>query len=269
MKEQGLFHTRGHARSRTTPTRWSSTSAPSSRASPARAGRRIACASRDGQGARSPRRCRAMTAAAAKPKPPALTRRRLASPRAATAAGTAVGRGRRPRRAAGARRPAARLGGDRRHHELHQHLEPVGDAGRRPAGQEGGRDAGCDVKPWVKTSLAPGSKVVTDYLRRGRADALPRAARLQPGRLRLHHLHRQHRPAAAGRSRKAIEERRPGGGRGALRQPQLRGPHQLRRARQLPGLAAAGRRLRAGRPHRHRPPRRAARHGHRRASRSS
>src|SRR5690606_7707572 len=26
------------------------------------------------------------------------------------------------------------------------------------------REKGLDVKPWVKTSLAPGSKVVTDYL---------------------------------------------------------------------------------------------------------
>ena len=26
------------------------------------------------------------------------------------------------------------------------------------------REHGMDVKPWVKTSLAPGSKVVTDYL---------------------------------------------------------------------------------------------------------
>ena len=34
---------------------------------------------------------------------------------------------------------AARLGGDRGDHELHQHLEPVGDAGRGAAGQEGGR----------------------------------------------------------------------------------------------------------------------------------
>ena len=31
-----------------------------------------------------------------------------------------------------------RLGGDRRHHQLHQHLQPVGDARRRAAGEEGG-----------------------------------------------------------------------------------------------------------------------------------
>jgi aconitase A len=33
--------------------------------------------------------------------------------------------------------PRARLGGDRRHNELHQHLQPLGDDGRRPAGEEG------------------------------------------------------------------------------------------------------------------------------------
>ena len=42
------------------------------------------------------------------------------------------------------RRPAeARLGRHRGHHELHEHVEPVGDAGRGPAGEEGGR-AGPD-----------------------------------------------------------------------------------------------------------------------------
>ena len=40
---------------------------------------------------------------------------------------------------------------------------------------------------------------------------------------------------------------------GPLGQPQLRGPHPPARARQLPRLAAAGRRVRARRPGRHRP----------------
>ena len=48
----------------------------------------------------------------------------------------------------------------------------------------------------VKTSLAPGSRVVTDYLDAGRPAAVPRAARLPHRRLRLHDLHRQQRPAA-------------------------------------------------------------------------
>ena len=60
-------------------------------------------------------------------------------------------------------------------------------------------------------SLAPGSRVVTDYLQQGRPDAISRQARLPHRRLRLHDVHRQLRPAAgsdrqrrrAGRSRRA------------------------------------------------------------------
>ena len=51
---------------------------------------------------------------------------------------------------------------------------------------------------------------------------------------------------------------RPVGGLGAVRQPQLRGPHPPRRAAELPGLAAAGGRLRPGRHHGPRPDHRAA-----------
>jgi hypothetical protein len=46
---------------------------------------------------------------------------------------------RRPRPAIDGQHWVQRRGGDRRHHELHQHVQPVGDAGRRPAGQEGRR----------------------------------------------------------------------------------------------------------------------------------
>ena len=62
-------------------------------------------------------------------------------------------------------------------------------------------ERGLTRKPWVKTSLAPGSKVVTEYLERAGLTDVPRGARLQPRRLRLHDLHRQQRPAAARRSR--------------------------------------------------------------------
>ena len=55
---------------------------------------------------------------------------------------------------------------------------------------------GLHSKPWVKTSLAPGSKVVTEYLDRAGSDRAARAAGIQPGRLRLHDLHRQLRAAA-------------------------------------------------------------------------
>ncbi len=54
---------------------------------------------------------------------------------------------------------------------------------------------GLRPKPWVKTSLAPGSQVVTEYLEKSGLPGRPRCDRLQPGGLRLHHLHRQLRPA--------------------------------------------------------------------------
>jgi aconitate hydratase len=66
-------------------------------------------------------------------------------------------------------------------------------------------EKGLTVPPWVKTSLAPGSRVVTDYYAKGRPAALSRKAALQRGRLRLHHLHRQLRPAARRRF-KSIDE---------------------------------------------------------------
>jgi aconitate hydratase len=36
------------------------------------------------------------------------------------------------------------------------------------------RKRGLKAKPWVKTSLAPGSRVVTDYLQKGRPARRPR-----------------------------------------------------------------------------------------------
>ena len=107
-------------------------------------------------------------------------------------------------------------------------------------------ERGLTSKPWVKTTLAPGLQGRHRLLREGRPHAVPREARLQPGRLRLHHLHRQLRPAARGdlgRGQRGRPRRRLG----AVGQPQLRGPDQPRRQDELPGLAAAGRRLRAGR----------------------
>ena len=85
------------------------------------------------------------------------------------------------------------------------------------------REKGLKPKPWVKTSLAPGSQVVTDYLDQGRAAGGPRRARLRPRRLRLHHLHRQLRPAGRadlqGDQRQRYRRRQR-----ALRQPQFRRP---------------------------------------------
>ena len=57
-------------------------------------------------------------------------------------------------------------------------------------------ERGLDIKPWVKTSLAPGSKVVTDYLAAAGLTQYLDKLEIQSRRLRLHHLHRQQRPAA-------------------------------------------------------------------------
>ena len=97
-------------------------------------------------------------------------------------------------------------------------------------------------------------------LRQGRPHAVPRAARLQHRRLRLHDLHRELRPAAGvdlgggrgGRPRRLL---------GALGQPQLRGAHPPGGEGELPRLAAARGRLRARRPDGRRPRERAARPG--------
>ena len=59
-------------------------------------------------------------------------------------------------------------------------------------------EKGLTSKPWVKTTMAPGLAGRHRLLRQGRPVAVPGEAGLLPGRLRLHHLHRQHRPAARG-----------------------------------------------------------------------
>ena len=88
-------------------------------------------------------------------------------PRTASASRRDMARRRVPPDAAGRQaddRPRRRA--DRRDHVLHQHLQPRRDAGGRTAGEEGGRAGPARSQPLVKTSLAPGSRVVTDYLTR-------------------------------------------------------------------------------------------------------
>ena len=63
-----------------------------------------------------------------------------------------------------------RQGRHRRDHELHEHLEPVCDDGRRLLAQKA-QAHGLRTQPWVKTSLAPGSKVVTEYFDNREPDA--------------------------------------------------------------------------------------------------
>ena len=107
-------------------------------------------------------------------------------------------------------------------------------------------EKGLERKPWVKTSLAPGSKVVSDYYER--SGLTPYLDKLG------FNLVGYGCTTCIGNSGPLIPEvsaRRerdgPGRGQRALRQPQLRGPDQPRREDELPRVAAAGRRLRAGR----------------------
>ena len=121
---------------------------------------------------------------------------------------------------------------------LHEHLEPQRDGGRGAAGAARRSRPASQTKPWVKTSLAPGSRVVTDYL--DRAGLTPYLDKLgfalvgygcttcigNSGPLI---------DEVAARGRRARPERR---GR-ALGQPELRGAGPSAGSRHLPRLAAA------------------------------
>ena len=111
------------------------------------------------------------------------------------------------RRRAGHDRPRRRR--DRRDHLVHQHLEPVGDDRRGAARQEGRRE-GPDPQAVGQDHARARVEGRHRLLRQGRPHALPREARLRPRRLRLHHLHRQLRPAARGGLRGG-QRRRPRG----------------------------------------------------------
>jgi len=106
--------------------------------------------------------------------------------------------------------------------------QSIGHAGRRAAGEKGGRER-LTVKPYVKTSLAPGSRVVTDYLQKaGVTEALDKIGFDTVGYAA--------RPASAtaslARCRGQGRHRRgPGGRRRVERQPQFRGAHQSAGAR--------------------------------------
>ncbi len=112
---------------------------------------------------------------------------RHSAPRSAT---TERRRRARPRGWATGPRRRGRRRRHRRDHQLHQHLEPPGHGGRRPAGQAGrrarplGQAVGEDL---ARPRLAGGHGLP----RAGRADRAPRGARLLPRRLRLHDLHRE------------------------------------------------------------------------------
>ena len=110
------------------------------------------------------------------------------------------------------------------------------------------RQKGIGVKPWVKTSLAPGSQVVTEYLTKAGLQKDLGRARLQPGRLRLHHLHRQFRPGSRKRFPTRSTPRSWAVAASVLSgNRNFEGRVNPEDARELPRLAAAGGRLRAGR----------------------
>jgi aconitate hydratase len=217
----------------------SSTWAPSCRRSPARSGRRIMSAADEGgkpsQGLRESRRDLEPETFKARPgrRPPSRDGRRR-------------GLHDRPRR-----------GGDRRDHLLHQHLQPLRDDRRRPGGAQGAR-AGPDRKPWVKTSLAPGSQVVAAYLEAAGLQEDLDAIGFNLVGYGCTTCIGNSGPLPAG-DLQGDQRGRPDRLLGAVGQPQLRGPDQPGRAGQLPRLAAAGGGLCAGRRHEHRPDHRADR----------
>ena len=86
----------------------------------------------------------------------------------------------------------------------------------------------------------------------GGPDAVPRRARLPDRRLRVHDVHRELR-APSGGDLAGRRRRRPCGLRRAFGQPKLRSPNPSRGEGELPRFAAARSRLRARRPHGHRP----------------
>ena len=108
-----------------------------------------------------------------------------------------------------------RVGRDRGDHLVHQHLQPVGHDRRGAAGQEG-RRGGAGAQAVGEDHAGARLQGRHGLLRAGRPDAVPGEARLQPGRLRLHHLHRQLRSAAGGDQRRGRRER-PRGRLGAVR----------------------------------------------------
>ena len=87
---------------------------------------------------------------------------------------------------------------------------------------------GLKVQPWVKTSLAPGSQVVTDYLAKAGSTRRSTSSASTSCRLWLHHLHRQFR-AVARSGGQGRHRGRSGRGGGDFRQPQFRGPRASRR----------------------------------------
>ncbi len=117
---------------------------------------------------------------------------------------------------------ARRLCRDRLDHVLHQHLEPLRDDRCRSGGSQGAR-VGSEPQA-LGQDLAGAGLAGRQRLSGGREPAGGSGRhRLQPGRLWLHHLHRQLRPAAT-RDQQGDRRQRPDRDLRAVGQPQLRGP---------------------------------------------
>ena len=151
-KAQGLFRTAGRSRSGVHGDDRARPRHASSRAWPDRGVRRIACRSSRRRAA-SRRRCRSLQAAAKK-----------ARRSGGVAAAAAVRPWRSCRRSAQLDHGSVVIAAIT---SCTNTSNPSVMIARRPASRRRPSNAGCRSQPWVKTSLAPGSKVVTEYLQQG------------------------------------------------------------------------------------------------------
>ncbi len=101
---------------------------------------------------------------------------------------------------------------DRRHHVLHQHVEPGRDDGRRAFGPQG-RGQGPEDEALGQDLLVAGLAGGGRISRGDGPASRSRRARLQPHRLRLHDLHRQFWTAADRDLQSHQRQRHRGGGR--------------------------------------------------------
>ena len=85
--------------------------------------------------------------------------------------------------------------GHRGDHLLHEHVEPLGHDRRRAPGEEG-RGARAERQAVGQDHAGPRLQGRHGLLRQGRAHPVPGEDGLRPRGLRLHHVHRQLRPAA-------------------------------------------------------------------------
>ena len=191
--------------SRRSPSTSSSTSPRSCPRSPARSARRTASCSRTRRRSSSPTSrttprstTTSSTSRAPSPSPPPT--RPATRPRTSTASTCTTTTATRPKTASKPTkvdladgtvvhaRPRRRH--DRRDHVVHEHVEPVGHARRRPARPQRGEE-GPQGQAVGEDHPRAGLEGRHRLLREGRPHAGPRGPRLLHGRLRLHHLHRQ------------------------------------------------------------------------------